>query len=93
MPEKKPLTAWEKQMLELIMKKLKPTIDDAIAKAEAKLREDIGPDGLSAIGKLGARIDKLLTDGLPPIPPKVTKLLAGAVALLAGVGLYQRAKS
>lgn len=92
MPQK-PLSDFEQKMLKLVLDKLKPTIDAAIAKAEAKLREDIGPEGLSKIDKLGADIDKLLKDGPPPLTANAKKILAGAVAILVGIGLYQRAKS
>lgn len=89
----KPLSTFEQRMLALLLEKLRPMLDAAFERAKAKLREDLGPEGVTGAGKLGAGIDKLLREGLPPIPPKVTAYLAGAVALLGFVGLYQRTKS
>jgi hypothetical protein len=88
-----PLNKFEKQLLEMILTKLKPTLDAAAERAKERLRDDIGPEDMGTITKIGDRVTALLRDGLPPLSSKIVKLLTGGLAILGALGLYQAAKS
>lgn len=78
-------------VLEAIWERIKPRVTAAIEAGKVSLAAAVGERNIGIIGRVGLAIDSVLANGLPPISPKVRGLLAGLVAVAAGLGLYRRA--
>lgn len=85
----KPLNAFQRKLLEIVLEQIKPPIVAAVEAGKAKILKALAGQPLATIGTVCACINAIVVNKVP-LPAKLQKAFTAGLALAGAIGVWQR---